>query len=352
MMQIDSFSYFIYGMCVMFYSMMAWMFERKGRDTLSRLIMTLMLIIDAECLKDLFFYSFLENEMGHFWHLMTALDVVIVPFYIFVLMELVKPGWLTWRKGILYELPFVVLLLLYVLTDHIFWFYAITACSVLCGIITFVLTFFFISQYHHALRERFSYEENINLHWLRAILVSFFFILAVWACSSVMTDVSYDNLYLVLSLVMWMFISYFVYKHESVIDELKNVDLELDDAEGDESPMDNKDYHLQKHLSEMVNDLFEKQKIYLNPRLKLSDVAMMVGTNRTYLSRFFNQENGKTFYDYVNNYRVKHAETLLETTDKPLLIVAEESGFNSQSTFRRVFIAVHKCSPSEYRHRQ
>lgn len=351
-MQINFIGCFIYGMSVMFYSMMAWMFGRKGNDTLSRLIMVLMLILDVECLKDLFSYTFLQDEMGHLWHVVTALDVVIIPFYSFVLMELVKPGWLSWRKGVFLEIPFVILPLLYLMTEQLFWFYVIAGCSVLYGVVTFVLTFFFISQYHRALRERFSYEENINLHWLRAILVSFFFILAVWACSSMMFDVDFDNLYLGLSLIMWMFISYFVYKHESVIDELENMDLEHDMAEDMDSSLDNKDYHLQAHLSEMVKDLFENQKLYLNPKLKLFDVATMVGTNRTYLSRFFNQENGKTFYDYVNNYRVKHAEALLESTDKPLVVIAEESGFNSQSTFRRVFIGVHDCSPSEYRRRK
>lgn len=51
---------------------------------------------------------------------------------------------------------------------------------------------------------------------------------------------------------------------------------------------------------------------------------MRVGTNRTYLSRFFNQENGKTFYDYVNNYRVKYAEQLLSSTKDPLSFIAEK----------------------------
>lgn len=38
------FSYFIYGMSVMFYSMMAWMFGRRDNETLSKLIMWLMII--------------------------------------------------------------------------------------------------------------------------------------------------------------------------------------------------------------------------------------------------------------------------------------------------------------------
>ena len=51
---IDSLTYYIYGLCTMFYSMMAWMFWRKGSDMLSRLFSILMIITCAESFKDLF----------------------------------------------------------------------------------------------------------------------------------------------------------------------------------------------------------------------------------------------------------------------------------------------------------
>ena len=44
---IDSLTYYIYGLCTMFYSMMAWMFWRKGSDMLSRLFSILMIITCA-----------------------------------------------------------------------------------------------------------------------------------------------------------------------------------------------------------------------------------------------------------------------------------------------------------------
>ena len=89
-----------------------------------------------------------------------------------------------------------------------------------------------------------------------------------------------------------MVLSYFLYRHESVIDELVNT--ETIDEPQDESDME------QSTIATIVQRLFYQEQIYLNPKLKLSDVATLVGTNRTYLSRYFNQENGQTFYDYVN----------------------------------------------------
>ncbi len=46
-------TFFIYGLCVMFYSMMVWMFYRKNKEKLSRLITCLMAILDMECLEGL-----------------------------------------------------------------------------------------------------------------------------------------------------------------------------------------------------------------------------------------------------------------------------------------------------------
>lgn len=220
----------------------------------------------------------------------------IIPFYSFVLMELVKPGWTTWRKAAMLELPFVLLPSIYCVTGNNIYFYILSVWGAVYGLTTFVVMFFLIRRYHRQLKERFSYQENINLNWLLAILSSCFLILIIWTMSCFVINVDFDDLYMVLSLAIWMFICYFVYRHESVIDELTDSDAgpigdDLDDG------------CVEQGLAATVRQLFEEEKIYLNPKLKLSDVARMVGTNRTYLSRFF----------------------------------------------RRAFVAAHKCSPNEYR---
>lgn len=220
----------------------------------------------------------------------------IIPFYSFVLMELVKPGWTTWRKAAMLELPFVLLPSIYCVTGNNIYFYILSVWGAVYGLTTFVVMFFLIRRYHRQLKERFSYQENINLNWLLAILSSCFLILIIWTMSCFVINVDFDDLYMVLSLAIWMFICDFVYKHESVIDEL---------TDSDTGPIGNglDDGCVEQGLAATVRQLFEEEKIYLNPKLKLSDVARMVGTNRTYLSRFF----------------------------------------------LRAFVAAHKCSPNEYR---
>lgn len=175
----DAVTSFIYGMSMMFFSMMAWMFWRKGSERLFRLIMLLMLIADAQCLKDLvlFYYKGFDSTEG--WYFTSAVDMFIIPFYSFVLMELVKPGWTTWTKAVMLELPFVLLPLLFLISGANIYFYILSVWGAVYGVTTFVVLFFLIRRYHRQLKERFSYQENINLSWLLAILGSFFLILII-----------------------------------------------------------------------------------------------------------------------------------------------------------------------------
>ena len=93
----------------------------------------------------------------------------------------------------------------------------------------------------------------------------------------------------------------------------------------------------------------ETEKLYLNPHLSLNDLASAAGTNKTYISTFINSR-GKTFYDYVNEYRIAEACRILDTSSERLSMadVATRSGFNSMSTFNRYFLRIKGVSPSAY----
>ncbi len=59
----------------------------------------------------------------------------------------------------------------------------------------------------------------------------------------------------------------------------------------------------------------------------------------------------KTPSCYIMELRINKAKEFLEKTDKQILEVAFESGFNSISTFYRVFKLSEKISPNEYRNK-
>lgn len=84
--------------------------------------------------------------------------------------------------------------------------------------------------------------------------------------------------------------------------------------------------------------LFEKEKLYMNVDIKIANVALMIGTNKTYLSRALNTRLSRNFCQFVNYYRVKEVCTLfLENPGAEMKELAEQCGFNSSSNFSIVF---------------
>jgi AraC-like DNA-binding protein len=100
-----------------------------------------------------------------------------------------------------------------------------------------------------------------------------------------------------------------------------------------------------------IEQLFIEQKLYLEPELSLSDLATKLKTNTSVLSAAINQNFGKNFNDFVNEYRVEEVKRLLKDptyAHLSLLGVALECGFNSKSTFNRAFKKFTGQSPKEF----
>ncbi len=94
----------------------------------------------------------------------------------------------------------------------------------------------------------------------------------------------------------------------------------------------------------------EEQQLYLNSGLKLSDVAKAVGSNRNVLSASINDLRHCSFSQFVNTYRVEHAQQLLlSNPDARASEVWIESGFANETTFFRAFKAIVGMTPSEWK---
>lgn len=111
------------------------------------------------------------------------------------------------------------------------------------------------------------------------------------------------------------------------------------------APVDNKTME----LIERVCQLMENERLYLRNDLKLQDVAVRLGTNSTYISECINNGRGQSFSQFVNAYRVRHAQKLLSLQpDKKTAQVANESGFSTEASFFRNFKVVTGMTPREW----
>lgn len=94
--------------------------------------------------------------------------------------------------------------------------------------------------------------------------------------------------------------------------------------------------------------LMETQHLYLNPELKVSDVAGALGIHSKTVSACINAQ-GCTFNQYVNGYRLQRAKELLrQSSEMKMSSISSESGFANERTFFRVFKDAAGMTPKEW----
>ncbi len=105
-------------------------------------------------------------------------------------------------------------------------------------------------------------------------------------------------------------------------------------------------------LRNHIEKLFVLNKIYRERDLNASKLANRVNTNTAYLSLVFNKYFNSTMPDFVNSLRVAEAKELLQKEDfdnYTLEGIGYYVGFNSKSSFYRVFRKQVGISPNMYK---
>ena len=98
-----------------------------------------------------------------------------------------------------------------------------------------------------------------------------------------------------------------------------------------------------------IKAILEYIKInYMNP-ISIEDLANVVNFSEQYFMRFFKKYMGMTCVDYINEYRLKIATNLLQTTDMTIMEIALKVGVNNISYFNRIFKKKFNLTPKEYR---
>lgn len=107
-----------------------------------------------------------------------------------------------------------------------------------------------------------------------------------------------------------------------------------------------------RQLKEDFERIMAQHKPYLDEELTLHKLAQYIPTTDKKLSALLNQYMHTTFYDCINGYRVsavKEKINACEFDNFTLLGIAYECGFNSKTSFNRIFKKETGLSPSEYR---
>lgn len=103
-------------------------------------------------------------------------------------------------------------------------------------------------------------------------------------------------------------------------------------------------------LTERLQKIILAEELYKNPDLKLNDLAKKVGISGHQLSQLLNDNLGKSFAAYINEYRINEACQLI-ANDKGIKLeaIGYEVGFNSKSTFYTAFKKYKSTTPTLYK---
>jgi len=101
--------------------------------------------------------------------------------------------------------------------------------------------------------------------------------------------------------------------------------------------------------SGIISNILQYIKEQYKSDITLKDTANKFYLNPSYLSRFFKEQTGFTFYQYITKLRIKDANKLLSLTDKSITEIAFLCGFNSSNNFCKAYKKTMGISALEYK---
>lgn len=103
-------------------------------------------------------------------------------------------------------------------------------------------------------------------------------------------------------------------------------------------------------IAETLEQSMQEKKLFKNQDLSLNSLARQLDIKPYLISRCLNEIFNKRFNDYINGYRVKEVQELIndpKNSKYTLLSLAMEAGFNSKSSFNRAITKQLGILPSE-----
>ncbi len=108
---------------------------------------------------------------------------------------------------------------------------------------------------------------------------------------------------------------------------------------------------LSKEMKEKLLAIMVEEKPYLNNELRLNDLSESLNLSRNHTSQIINEHFNCSFFDFINQYRVAEAKTLLldsAENGSTITQIAYDVGFNNRASFYKAFKKFTDRSPSDH----
>ncbi len=223
-----------------------------------------------------------------------------------------------------------------------------------------IIVYVLLTHHRKAIREEFSYSSSkITLTWLLFVSITVYasYLLTFFSAGIqlLVIRLPFDpKIFGFTGLTLFSF-AFSFYGHRQVRIFAKDIDYNppADNGNGTAAKYSKSGLHpedLRKFIHSM-EELMKRKSLYLNPELSLTEVSEELKIPRHHLTQALNTELSKNFYAYINELRVKKfMDMVVDPHYKhyTFLAIAFECGFNSKSTFNSVFKRMTGFTPSEY----
>ena len=244
------------------------------------------------------------------------------------------------------------------LPDYSVFMSVLLIAFIISGIAYPIIAYMLTIKHKRKIDHHFSYEEGINLNWLRTsiwgiglIFLSVLVVTILRDLAGVVFPFNADFIFYTLIILFIFYVGYFGIRHQDMFTHNENTPSNsFGEAPAKEKYQrsglkpDTLDQHHQKLL-----EFMDTQKPYLEPKLNLAELAKQLEISPNQLSQVINQKEQANFHDFVNRYRIN--EFISRATQNKhfsLLAHALDSGFNSKSSFNSVFKKQKGMPPSEF----
>lgn len=104
-----------------------------------------------------------------------------------------------------------------------------------------------------------------------------------------------------------------------------------------------------KDQKEVVREVIDYMEKNLEKDINLDIISKNIGYSKFYLNRIFTEYTGITMYKYLQSRRLTVAAEKLVKTDKPIMQIAYEAGYDTQQSFSFAFKQMYLYPPKLYR---
>ncbi len=341
---------------------------QRGNRLANRIFAAILLVFAFTMVSDVISSTDYLLRHPHFSKIQAPLAFLLAPLFYLYVRAMTEPGFRMQKAHLLHFVPATLCVLglmpyylqsasaktAHILRDqqefctHCFLLHWAVVIQIFVYIVIIARV---LMRYRKRIRNTFSSLEQVNLDWLRNLLIAVF---VTW-CASIIVRFLVDSHKA--ATLSWLIVAVNIFligylglrRPEIFAGEITTAPARAGDKKYKKSTLtpEKAELYLQR-----LQDLMQHEKPFLDSDLTLPMLAKKLAMSPHHLSQIINERLEQNFFEFINSHRVAEAKNKIADPSYKNTNLAEigfEVGFNSISSFNAVFKRLTGMPPSRFR---